>query len=407
MIVSQKMVAEADMNYQPPTQKMVRDVNYHNLCVASSADVAKPSSSSSSSSPSFRDVHRVSDSMSSDISCFEPVMSCLDTVNDAAIESAASMFVPNIRSGSYADIGPRDSMDDEHIRIDDLSAQMGSFFKFPVPSAFYAVFDGHGGPEAAAYIKRNAMKLFFEDADLPQTSEINAVFLKELENSHRKAFLQADDALADERSSVSSSCGTTALTALILGRHLLVANAGDCRAVLCRKGVAVAMSQDHKPTYLPERKRVEGLGGYVEDIYLNGYLSVSRALGDWDFKSPLGPLSPLIAEPDVQQVALSEDDEFLIIACDGLWDVIPSQSAVSLVRLALRRYGGDPQQCARELVMEALRLNSSDNITVIVICLSAQKFDRAVETCPRPRRWRASRVSEETRNRLRSLLEGN
>ena len=336
--------------------------------------------------------------------CFNQVMSCSDTVNDAAIESAASMFVPNIRSGSYAAIGPRDSMDDEHIRIDDLSAEMDSFFKFPVPSAFYAVFDGHGGPEAAAYIKRHAMRLFFEDADLPQTSEINAIFLEELENSHRKAFKLADLALADERSSVSSSCGTTALTALILGRHLLVANAGDCRAVLCRKGVAVAMSQDHKPTYLPERKRVEGLGGYVEDIYLNGYLSVTRALGDWDFKAPFGPASPLIAEPDVQQVALSEDDEFLIIGCDGLWDVVNSQSAVSLVRRALRRHG-DPQECARELVMEALRLYSSDNITVIVICLSAQKFDRAVETCPRPRRWRPLSLSKEAQNRSRKATE--
>ena len=68
------MVADADMNYQPPTPKMVLDVNYHHLCVASSADVAQPSSSSSTS-PSFRDVHRVSDSMSADISHFEPVRS--------------------------------------------------------------------------------------------------------------------------------------------------------------------------------------------------------------------------------------------------------------------------------------------------------------------------------------------
>ncbi|KAK9993478.1 hypothetical protein SO802_023181 [Lithocarpus litseifolius] len=83
MIVSQKVMALAAMNYQPPTQKMVLDVNYHHLCVASSADVAQPSSSSS---PSFRDVHRVSDSMSADISRFEPVMSCSDTVNDAAID---------------------------------------------------------------------------------------------------------------------------------------------------------------------------------------------------------------------------------------------------------------------------------------------------------------------------------
>lgn len=134
------------------------------------------------------------------------------------MESSTIKFVPSIRSGSYADIGSRLSMDDEHIRIDDLSAEVGSLFSCSLPSAFYAVFDGHGGPEAAAYIKRNAMKLFFEDIGIPQTSEINESFLEELGNCHRKAFLMADLALADE-CTVSSSCGTTALTALILGRY--------------------------------------------------------------------------------------------------------------------------------------------------------------------------------------------
>lgn len=109
-------------------------------------------------------------------------------------------------------------MEDEHIRIDDLSAEVGPLFRCSLPSAFYAVFDGHGGPEAAAYIKRNVMRLFFEDVDIPQMSEINDIFLEELENCHRKAFLLADLALADE-CTVSSSCGTTALTALILGRY--------------------------------------------------------------------------------------------------------------------------------------------------------------------------------------------
>ena len=133
------------------------------------------------------------------------------------MESSSTIkFVPSIRSGSYADIGIRPSMEDEHIRIDDLSVEMGSLFRCSLPSAFYAVFDGHGGPEAAAYVKRNAMRLFFEDVDIPQMSEINDIFLEELENCHRKAFLLADLALAG---TVSSSCGTTALTALILGRY--------------------------------------------------------------------------------------------------------------------------------------------------------------------------------------------
>ncbi|XWS38896.1 hypothetical protein CRYUN_Cryun18bG0002500 [Craigia yunnanensis] len=348
--------------------------------------------------------HQVIDvmSVSTQISRFDSVAACTETIGDVVIDSAAVKFVPRIRSGSYADIGPRRSMDDEHIRIDDLSSHLDSICKPSMPSAFYAVFDGHGGPDAAAYIKRNATRLFFEDFDLPQVSDIDAVFLKELEDYHRKTFLQADLALAAE-SSVSSSCGTTVLTALVLGRHLLVANAGDCRAVLCRKGVAVEMSQDHRPSYLPERKRVEELGGYIDDGYL-GYLSVTRALGDWDLKFPLGSASPLIAEPDVRQIVLTEDDEFLIIGCDGIWDVMSSQFAVSLVRRGLRRHD-DPEECARELVNEASRLNSSDNLTVIVICFSSPAH---VESCPpQRRRFRCCNLSEEARNRLKSLLEGN
>lgn len=310
------------------------------------------------------------------------------------------MFVPNIRSGSHADIGSKDSMEDEHIRIDDLSGHLGSHFQSPMPSAFYAVFDGHRGPEAAAYMKRNAMRLFFEESELPQTTDIDAVFLKDLENSHRKAFLLADLALKDE-SSVASSCGTTALTALLLGRHLLVANAGDCRAVLCTKGQAVEMSQDHRPSYLPERRRVEEMGGRIDYDYLND-LSVTRALGDWDLKFPLGSSSPLIAEPDVRQVVLTEDDEFLIIGCDGIWDVMESQYAVSFVRRMLRRYD-DPERCARELVREALCLNASDNLTVIVICFSSPS--RVFEPAQRPR-FKACRLSEEARRTLNSLLEG-
>ncbi|RZC04335.1 putative protein phosphatase 2C 13 isoform B [Glycine soja] len=331
-------------------------------------------------------------------------MSCSEIIKDSILEAPAMNLVPNVRSGSYAEMGPRVSMDDEHICIDDLGAQLGFVFKCPIPSAFYAVFDGHGGPDAAAFVKRNAMRLFFEDADMLQSYDADAFFLQKLEDSHRRAFLRADLALADEQT-VSSSCGTTALTALVLGRHLLVANAGDCRAVLCRRGVAVEMSNDHRPSYLPEQRRVEELGGFIDDGYLNGYLSVTRALGDWDLKFPLGAASPLTAEPDVRLVTLTEDDEFLIIGCDGIWDVMSSQVAVSLVRRGLRRHD-DPQQCARELVKEALRLNTSDNLTVIVVYLSP--IESIVESCPpQRRRFKTCSLSEEARNRLKSLIEGN
>ncbi|OVA16688.1 Protein phosphatase 2C (PP2C)-like domain [Macleaya cordata] len=344
------------------------------------------------------------DLVSTDISSFDVDVRSPDDISDGPLESAILQFVPCIRSGSYADIGPRRFMEDEHIRIDDLSSHLGSVFRCPTPSAFYGVFDGHGGPDAAAYIRKNAMRFFFEDAEFPQTSETNDVVLEDIENSFRKAFLLADLALADD-CTVSTSSGTTALTALILGRLLLVANAGDCRAVLCRKGDAIEMSQDHRPIYASERSRVEELGGYIDDGYLNGVLSVSRALGDWDMKLPRGSSSPLIADPEFRQAVLTEDDEFLIIGCDGIWDVMSSQDAVSIVRRGLRRHD-NPEQCARDLVMEALRKNTFDNLTVIVICFSPLDHRESTPT-PKNQKMRCCSLSEEALCSLKRLLDNN
>nr|XP_043637876.1 probable protein phosphatase 2C 49 [Erigeron canadensis] len=322
------------------------------------------------------------------------------TVSCTLVDSSSTKFSPSIRSGSHTDIGPRRSNEDEHIRIDDLSKQLGALYQWPLPSSFYAVFDGHGGSEAASFLKDHAMKLFFMDSDLPQSSDIDDLFLQELIDSHCKAFLLADQALADE-CSISDYCGTTALTALILGKHLLIANAGDCRAVLCRNGLAIQMSEDHRPSYLEEKTRVEALGGFIEDGYLNGELAVTRALGDWYMKSPIGSESPLTAKPDVKQMVLTEDDEFLIIGCDGIWDVMSNQEAVGLVRRQLRLYD-DPSQCARELVNQALHRDTCDNLTAIVVCLSSSGREVGRQ---RPR-FRCN-MTEEARERLRNLLEGN
>ncbi|KAL9291713.1 putative protein phosphatase 2C 43 [Arabidopsis thaliana] len=331
---------------------------------------------------------RIHDSICIDIPSSEetPLLESIKSCSATTIEEHVTEFVPNISSGSYADKGDyREYMEDEHICIDDLSDHLGSsFYRFPVPMAFY----------------ENAMSLFFEDAVFRQSpSVVDSLFLKELETSHREAYRLADLAMEDERI-VSSSCGTTALTALVIGRHLMVANVGDCRAVLCRKGKAVDMSFDHKSTFEPERRRVEDLGGYFEGEYLYGDLAVTRALGDWSIKrfSPLGEsLSPLISDPDIQQMILTEEDEFLIMGCDGVWDVMTSQYAVTFVRQGLRRHG-DPRRCAMELGREALRLDSSDNVTVVVICFSSSP-------APQRRRIRFC-VSDEARARLQTMLEG-
>ncbi|CAI9774252.1 unnamed protein product [Fraxinus pennsylvanica] len=210
-------------------------------------------------------------------------------------------------------------------------------------------------------------------------------------------------ALADD-SSVNTSSGTTALTVLVLGRLLMVANAGDCRAVLCRKGEAIYMSQDHRPNYALERKRVEELGGFIDDGYLNGVLSVTRALGDWDMKLPWGSPSPLIAEPEFRQIVLTEDDEFLIMGCDGIWDVISSQQAVSLMRRGLRRHD-DPEQCAKDIVMEALRRSTFDNLTVIIVCFTS--LDHPEPSPARQRKLRCCSLLAEALCRLRFLLDRN
>ncbi|PWA85926.1 putative protein phosphatase 2C 13 [Artemisia annua] len=132
------------------------------------------------------------------------------------------------------------------------------------------------------------------------------------------------------------------------------------------------MSNDHRPSSLKEKKRVEELGGYFEDGYLNGELAVTRALGDRFMKSPTGnkSKSPLIAEPEMTQMMLTNDDEFMIIGCDGIWDVMSNEEAVGLVRRQLIQHN-DPQRCATELINQALRLQTSDNLTAIVVCFTS------------------------------------
>lgn len=167
-------------------------------------------------------------------------------------------------------------------------------------------------------------------------------------------YLASQDTLSE---STPAGSGTTALTALLWGSQLFVANAGDCRAVLCRRGKAMQLTQDHKSSNLDEALRVKAAGGHIcSDGYLNGHLAVLRALGDHhykDLKAPTGPdgamEGPLIARPDVAVHDLLPEDEFLLIACDGLWDVFSSQRAIEIARQNLREHN-DPHLCSQHLV---------------------------------------------------------
>ncbi|CAN4121314.1 unnamed protein product [Withania somnifera] len=263
-----------------------------------------------------------------------------------------SNFEPVFRSGSCAEKGAKQYMEDEHICIDDLVIHINEIAGSTSPAAFYGVFDGHGGTGAALFVRNNILKFITEDPCFPIT--------------------------------------------------MIVANAGDCRAVLGKRGRAIELSKDHKPNTASERLRIEKLGGVIYDGYLNGQLSIARALGDWHMKGPKGSACPLSAEPELQETLLSEDDEFLIMGCDGLWDVMSSQCAVTMARKELILHN-DPERCSRELVREALKRNACDNLTVIVICFSPDP-PPGIEI-PSARICRS--ISDEGLNLLKSVMGSN
>ncbi|XP_013592085.1 PREDICTED: probable protein phosphatase 2C 47 [Brassica oleracea var. oleracea] len=270
-------------------------------------------------------------------------------------EGDNTTFQPVFRSGSWSDKGPKRSMEDEFICVDDLTEHIESSSS---TGAFYGVFDGHGGIDAASFTKTNILKLVTQDKHFPSNTK----------KATRSAFVKTDHALADAPS-LDKSSGTTALTALILDKTMLIANAGDSRAVLGKRGRAIELSKDHKPNCTSEKLRIEKLGGVIYDGYLNGQLSVARALGDWHIKGTKGSLCPLSCEPELEEIVLTEEDEFLIMGCDGLWDVMSSQCAVTMVRRELMQHN-DPERCSQALVKEALQRNSCDNLTVVVVCFS-------------------------------------
>lgn len=164
---------------------------------------------------------------------------------------------------------------------------------------------------------------------------------------------------------------------------------------------AIEMSRDHKPICSKERKRVEASGGHVCDGYLNGLLNVARAIGDWHMEGMKGADGgPLSAEPELMSTQLTTEDEFLVIGCDGLWDVFRSQNAVDFARRRLQEHN-DPVMCSKDLVDEALKRKSGDNLAVVVVCFRSEPPPNLV--APRSRVQRS--FSAEGLRELQSFLD--
>lgn len=177
--------------------------------------------------------------------------------------------------------------------------------------------------------------------------------------------------------------GCTSVCAIIVGNTLTVANAGDSRAVLCQKGgITKALSFDHKPMNEIEMKRIKAAGGFVNQFgRVNGNLNLSRSIGDLKYKQVPGippPEQMITAEPDIMQVTLDPDDEFLILACDGIWDCLTNAQAVDYVmsRIEMKKPTEIGAEMLTDIISKDPRLTQGiggDNMTVMVVDLQPGK----------------------------------
>ncbi|KAI5098944.1 protein phosphatase 1D [Silurus meridionalis] len=279
--------------------------------------------------------------------------------------------------------------------------------------AFYAVFDGHGGPDAARYAQTHLWDLIKKQRGFWSTDD------EEVCAAIRKGFIACHHAMWKKlpewprtATGLPSTSGTTASVVVIRRDRVYVAHVGDSAVVL---GVqdspndevlrAEEITQDHKPELPKERKRIEGLGGSVikksgvnrvvwkrPRLTHNGpvrrstvidqipFLAVARALGDlwsYDFYSGEFVVSP---EPDTAVIKLDlKRHRYIILGSDGLWNMVSPQEAVSMCeetdRAKTKCHRTRQNVCsAQELVNQALqrwsqRLLRADNTSAIVICL--------------------------------------
>uniref|UniRef100_I1KGR5 protein-serine/threonine phosphatase n=1 Tax=Glycine max TaxID=3847 RepID=I1KGR5_SOYBN len=166
--------------------------------------------------------------------------------------------------------------------------------------------------------------------------------------------------------------GSTACVAVIRGNKLVVANAGDSRCVLSRKGQAHNLSKDHKPELEAEKDRILKAGGFIQVGRVNGSLNLARAI-DMEFKqNKYLPVEKQIvtADPDITSVELCDDDEFLVIACDGIWDCMSSQQLVDFIHQQLKTENKLSAVCEKvfdRCLAPAAGGEGCDNMTMILI----------------------------------------
>ncbi|CAA0841911.1 Protein phosphatase 2C 16 [Striga hermonthica] len=258
---------------------------------------------------------------------------------------------------------------------------------------FFGVYDGHGGSQVANYCRDRVHCALTEELETIMAEPNDGINKENCEENWRRAFtkcfLKVDDEIGGKtrvEPVAPETVGSTAVVAVVCSSHIIVANCGDSRAVLCRGKEPVALSADHKPNREDEYARIEAAGGKV--IQWNGHrvfgvLAMSRSIGDRYLKPSIIP------DPEVTFAPRAREDECLILASDGLWDVMSNEEVCDIARKRIilwhknngpmpsleRGERVDPaaQAAAEYLSNKALQKGSKDNITVVVVDLKAQR----------------------------------
>ncbi|KAN0123396.1 Protein phosphatase 2C (PP2C)-like domain containing protein, partial [Russula decolorans] len=262
--------------------------------------------------------------------------------------------------------GWRLSMEDSHavsLNLDEPEEDANS-------NTFFAVYDGHGGGSVARFAGKNVHRRLLQEESYQEQN---------YEEAMTRAFLGTDEDMLADPAFTREPSGCTAVSALVTkDNRIFVANAGDSRVVLSMEGKVKPLSFDHKPGNESERKRILAAGGYIEYGRVNGNLALARALGDFEFKKnySLTPDKQIItSNPDVTMHEITEDDEFFVLACDGIWDCLNSQHVVDFVRREVAQEKPLGQIC--ETIMEHCLAPDThgaqgigcDNMTILIVAI--------------------------------------
>jgi protein phosphatase 1L len=217
------------------------------------------------------------------------------------------------------------------------------------------IYDGHGGSMGALLAAESLTPHFLS---LLRAEHGRPIDEREPDPEVlRAAYLTADQYICSR----ATTSGTAAATIHILDDRFLVANVGDSRVVIGTSTGAFQLTVDHKPGLPEERSRIEALGGRVIswDIpRVEGMLAMSRALGDSELKPYVS------SEPRIVEGRFGVENDFAVVACDGVWDVLTLQEVMATIREVV-----EPNQAAQKLVALALASGSTDNVSVIVLDL--------------------------------------